>query len=117
MLAEYAGVLVLLLVALLATGGLLAVASRLGPRRPLAEKSEPGASGEAPTPGPRRRPSLRFQLVALLFLIFNVEAAFLYPWAATFREVGLPGLVAVAVFALPLGVGLVYEWSKGALEW
>jgi NADH-quinone oxidoreductase subunit A len=65
----------------------------------------------------RQRFSVKFYVVAMLFVIFNVEAIYFYPWGATFREVGLPGLVGIGLFTVPLVVGLAYEWAKGALEW
>jgi NADH-quinone oxidoreductase subunit A len=116
-LAEYAGVLIILALAILLTGGMLAIHLRLGPRRDFDEKLEPFECGEAPITSPRRRFAVKFYLVAILFVVFDVEAVFFYPWGAVFRELGAPALVAMAIFALPLVVGLAYEWMKGALEW
>lgn len=117
MLAEYAGVLILLLIAILLTGGMLAAQLWLGPQRRFPSKQEPFECGERQLVSPRRRVAVKFYLVAILFVVFDVEAVFFYPWGATFRETGVTGLVAMALFALPLVVGLAYEWAKGALEW
>jgi NADH-quinone oxidoreductase subunit A len=60
---------------------------------------------------------VKFSVVAMLFIIFNIEVAFLYPWAVVFRQLGLPGLVAVLAFLVILAVGFLYAWQRGALEW
>jgi NADH-quinone oxidoreductase subunit A len=117
MLAEYVGVLVILAIGVLLACAMLAVHQLLGPRREFAEKNEPFECGERQIVSPRARFSVKFYLVAILFVVFDVEAIFFYPWGATFREVGWPGFVAMAIFTLPLVIGLAYEWAKGALEW
>ena len=111
MLAEYLGVLIILALATMLTGGLLVIAWTAGPRRVFDEKQEPFECGERPVTSPRQRIAVKFYLVAILFVVFSVEAIYFYPWGATFREVGLPGLVAIALFAVPLVVGLAYEFS------
>jgi NADH-quinone oxidoreductase subunit A len=116
-LAEFAGVLLMLALALLVAGGMLTVHRLLGPRRRFPEKLEPFECGESQIVSPSQRFSVKFYLVAILFLIFDLEAVFFYPWGALFRELGLFGLGAMSVFTVPLVVGLVYEWRKGALEW
>jgi len=116
-LAEYAGVLIILALATALTVAMLVLQLRLGPKRDFDEKLEPFECGESPVESPRGRYAVRFFLVAILFVIFDVEAMFFYPWGAVFRELGMPGLVAIGVFTVPLVVGLVYEWKKGALEW
>jgi NADH-quinone oxidoreductase subunit A len=60
---------------------------------------------------------VKFSVVAMLFIIFDIEVAFLYPWAVVFRQLGLPGLMAVLVFLVILAVGFLYAWQRGALEW
>jgi NADH-quinone oxidoreductase subunit A len=60
---------------------------------------------------------IKFSVVAMLFIIFDIEVAFLYPWAVVFRQLGLPGLVAVLAFLVILAVGFLYAWQRGALEW
>jgi NADH-quinone oxidoreductase subunit A len=117
MLSEYLGVLLMLGLAVLLTVGMLLVHVYSGPKRRFAKKLEPFECGEEPIVSPRRRIAVKFYLVAILFVVFDVEAAFFYPWGATFHETGVPGLVSMAIFTVPLVVGLVYEWSKGALEW
>ncbi len=117
MLSEYLGVLLMLGIAVLLTVGMLLVHLYLGPKRDFEAKLEPFECGERPLVSPRQRHSVKFYLVAILFVVFDVEAVFFYPWGATFRETGVPGLVAIAIFTLPLVVGLIYEWRKGALEW
>jgi NADH-quinone oxidoreductase subunit A len=65
----------------------------------------------------RMKFDVRYYLVAILFIIFDLEIAFLFPWAVAIREIGAPGLIAMGLFLLILVVGFVYEWKKGALEW
>lgn len=115
MIAEYLGVLIILATALLVLGGLLGI-HLLGARR-LAEKQEPIACGESRVLSSRQHSAVKFYLVAILFVVFDVAAIYFYSWGATFREVGLPGLVAMTVFTVPLVIALIYEWRKGALEW
>jgi len=117
MLAEYSGVLVILAISSVLVGGLLGVHLLVGPRREFEEKQQPFECGEEPIVSPRQRYAVKFYLVAILFVVFDVEAIYFYPWGATFRETGLFGLAAISIFTLPLVVGLVYEWMKGALEW
>lgn len=117
MLSEYIGVLLMLGFALLLTVGMMLVHVFSGPKRLFDEKLAPFECGEEQIVSPRQRHSVKFYLVAILFVVFDVEAVFFYPWGATFQETGIPGLVAMAVFTVPLVVGLAYEWSKGALEW
>jgi len=117
MLADYAGVLIILTLAIVIAGGLLAAQMLLGPRRRFAEKLEPFECGEKQTFSPRQRFAVKFYLVAILFVVFDVEALFFYPWGALFQDLGWHGYWAMLVFTVPLVVGLVYEWRKGALEW
>ena len=117
MLAEYSGVLLLLLVALIVAGVMLLVQQLLSPSREFAEKQEPFECGESPIVSPHQRFSVKFYLVAILFIIFDVEAVFFYPWGALFMDLGWFGLIEMATFVIVLGVGLAYVWMKGALEW
>jgi NADH-quinone oxidoreductase subunit A len=117
MLAEYAGVLVILVVGLVIVGGMLTIHLLLGPRRRFDEKLEPFECGEKQIVSPRQRYAVKFYLVAILFVVFDVEAIFFYPWGAVFGELGWFGYIAMLVFTLPLVVGLAYEWMKGGLEW
>lgn len=89
----------------------------LGPQRPSKRKGEPYESGMRPIgPGTRQMP-VRFYLVAVLFILFDIEVIFLLPWAVVFRKLGLFGLIEIGVFLVILLVGYVYAWKKGALEW
>ena len=117
MLAEYSGVLIILALAFVVAGGLLTLHLVVGPRRQFAEKLEPFECGERQIVSPHQRFAVKFYLVAILFVVFDVEALFFYPWGALFSELGWYGYWAMLVFTVPLVVGLVYEWMKGALEW
>ena len=117
MLAGYTGILVILIVGTVLIGAMLGVHLLLGPRRKFAEKLEPFECGEKQIVSPRQRYAVKFYMVAILFVVFDVEAIFFYPWAAVFGELSWFGYGAMLVFTLPLVVGLVYEWLKGGLEW
>ena len=117
MLAEYIGVLVILVVGGILIGAMLGVHLLLGPRRDFAEKQEPFECGEKQIVSPRQRYAVKFYTVAILFVVFDVEAIFFYPWAAVFDELSWFGYGAILVFTVPLAVGLAYEWLKGGLEW
>jgi NADH-quinone oxidoreductase subunit A len=117
-LAPYGPLLVVLLVA----GGLGALVSvmsaLLGPKRPSAIKSTIFEAGSEPSPGTaRQRFAVKFYVVALLFIVFDVETVFLYPWAVNFKALGWFGYVEMLVFAVTLVIGLAYVWKKGALDW
>jgi len=88
-----------------------------GPRRPSARKAAPYESGMTPLgPGNRRMP-VRYYLVAVLFILFDIEVVFFLPWAVSFRQLGLFGLVEMVIFIVILLVGYIYAWKRGALEW
>ena len=88
-----------------------------GPRRPSERKSSPYESGMTPIgPGTRRIP-VRFYMVAVLFILFDIEVIFLLPFAVVFRQLGWFGIIEMGIFILILLVGYVYAWKKGALEW
>jgi len=116
-LAEFVGVLLILIVAMLVAGLLGGVHKLLGPRREFAEKQEPFECGERQIVSPKQRFSVKFYLVAMLFVLFDLEAVFFYPWGALFRDLGVYGFVVMSIFTVPLVIGLLYEWRKGALEW
>lgn len=117
MLAEFSGVLLFLAIALVIAGVLIALQLTVGPRRVFDEKQEPFECGETQIVSPHQRFSVKFYLVAILFVIFDIEVLFFFPWGALFSELGFFGYGAMLVFTLPLVVGLLYEWMKGALEW
>ncbi|MCC6334025.1 MAG: NADH-quinone oxidoreductase subunit A [Myxococcales bacterium] len=93
------------------------IAGLLGPRSPSAVKSEIFEGGNPPIGSARQRFAVKFYVVALLFIVFDVEAVFLYPWAVNFQQLGWFGYATMAVFAATLVVALVYVWKKGALSW
>ncbi|MDX1648758.1 MAG: NADH-quinone oxidoreductase subunit A [Myxococcota bacterium] len=117
MLAEFSGVLLILVVALLVAAGMILAHKLLGPRRVFDSKLDPFECGEKQIVSPKQRFSVKFYLVAMLFLLFDLEAVFFYPFGALFRELGWYGFGAISVFTVPLVVGLLYEWRKGALDW
>lgn len=95
----------------------VALGHLFGPRRRTARKGQPYESGVIPYgPGQRRMP-VHFYLIAVLFILFDIEIVFLLPWAVVLRKLGITGLIQMLVFILVLLVGLVYAWKKGALEW
>ena len=96
---------------------LLLIAEKVGPKKPSVVKGEPFESGNPPKGDARVRFSVKFYLVAMLFLVFDIEVVFLYPWAILFRRLGLFGLVEMGIFLFILSVGFIYVWKKGALEW
>jgi len=89
----------------------------LGPKKPTPEKAAPYECGMPPVGDARERQSVKFYLVAMIFLLFDIEVAFLYPWAMALRELGWTGFVQVVLFMLLLLAGYVYVWRKGALDW
>jgi NADH-quinone oxidoreductase subunit A len=108
-----------ILIALGATVGIVGVAlsNLLGPKKPTAEKAAPYECGVPPVGSARERQSVKFYLVAMIFLLFDIEVAFLYPWAMALRDLGWTGYYQILVFfALLLG-GFVYVWRKGVLDW
>jgi NADH-quinone oxidoreductase subunit A len=89
----------------------------LGPKNPTPEKEAPYECGMPPVGDARERQSVKFYLVAMIFLLFDIEIAFLYPWAMALRDLGWTGFLQVALFMLLLLAGYVYVWRKGALDW
>ena len=112
----YVGLFILLVAGFVATT--LALARLIAPSRKSSRmKGQNYETGETPVTDPWRPFPVRYYIFALLFLIFDVEAAFLYPWAVIYRSLGLYGFVEMVIFVLILGVGLAYAWKKGALKW
>lgn len=113
----YVAVLVSFAIAALVVGVFLGAGALIRPRRPSRVKEEAFECGN-PSSGPARgRFSVKFYLTAILFIVFDVEVVFLYPWAVMFRSLGLFGFIEMVVFVLVLTLGFVYVWRKGALEW
>jgi NADH-quinone oxidoreductase subunit A len=117
MLTEYFPILIFLLIATGMGVGLIAAGGILGPRRPNSEKLSAYECGFESFEDARMKFDVRFYLVAILFIIFDLEIAFLFPWAVALGEIGMTGLIAMSLFLSVLVVGFVYEWKKGALEW
>lgn len=114
---EYLPIVVLIVLASVLAVLVVVIGHLFGPRRPSARKSVPYESGMRPIgPGARRMP-VRFYLVAVLFILFDIEIIFFLPWAVVYRKLGLFGLVEMLIFIGILLVGYVYAWKKGALEW
>lgn len=113
----YFPLLVLFALAGIVVLALLLIAEKIGPKSLNPAKAEPFESGNPPKGDARIRFSVRFYLVAMLFLIFDLEVVFLYPWAILFRRLGLFGLVEMGIFLAILVIGFIYVWKKGALEW
>src|SRR5436189_2238987 len=95
----------------------IVLSSVLGPRKPTPEKLAPYEFGMRPVGDARERQSVKFYLVAMIFLLFDIEIAFLYPWAMALRELGWNGFVQVLLFMVLLLAGYVYVWRKGVLDW
>ncbi|MBD3165640.1 NADH-quinone oxidoreductase subunit A [bacterium] len=110
-----------ILITFLVVGGFaiisLIASHLLGPKRFSPVKQDTYECGVDYVGDSRKRFSVKFYLVAVLFLIFDLEVVFMYPWAVNFRELGLYGFWTMGVFLLILTIGLLYEWKKGALEW
>ena len=122
MLASYLPILVLFLVAAFIAVFVTVVSGILGPQRPSRRKLMPYESGMEPIGQAQRRFPIKFNLVAMIFIVFDVELVFLYPWAVSFRRfleagAGLQSLAIVGVFVFILVVGLIYDLRKGGLEW
>ena len=116
-LAEYWPILLFIGVATGLGLVLLALGLLAGPRRPESEKLSPYECGFEAFEDARMRFDVRYYLLAILFIIFDLEIAFLFPWAVVFTSIGLTALIEMALFLLLLVVGFAYVWKKGALEW
>ncbi|MDZ4770453.1 MAG: NADH-quinone oxidoreductase subunit A [Chloroflexota bacterium] len=116
-LAQFAPIGVLLVIAILVSIIILVISRLFGPWNPTTRKTAPYESGMKPIGPANRRYSVRFYLIAVLFILFDIEVIFFLPWAVVFRDMGLYAFVAMGVFIGILTVGLIYEWKVGALEW
>ncbi|HXZ99546.1 MAG TPA: NADH-quinone oxidoreductase subunit A [Candidatus Binatia bacterium] len=117
MLTDFAPVLVFLGICILFGAGVPLLNQVLGPRRPRPEKDLPYESGIVPVVSARRRFSVSFYVTAMLFIVFDVESIFLFPWATIVRQLKIFGIVEMGIFILTLLLGLLYIWAKGALKW
>jgi NADH-quinone oxidoreductase subunit A len=117
MLAEYFPILLFILVGIAFGLVPMGLGKLLAPNRPDPEKLSPYECGFEPFEDARMKFDVRYYLVAILFILFDLEIAFLFPWAAVINDIGFAGFVSMMVFLAILVVGFVYEWMKGALEW
>ncbi|WP_313916986.1 NADH-quinone oxidoreductase subunit A [Tahibacter sp.] len=117
MLAEYWPILLFLVAATGLGLVLLAVGTVLGPKSPDARKQSAYECGFEAFEDARMKFDVRYYLIAILFIIFDLEIAFLFPWAVVFKQIGLVALIEMGLFLALLVVGFVYVWKKGALEW
>jgi NADH-quinone oxidoreductase subunit A len=117
MLGAYLPILVLVVIAVAFGLGSVIFSTLIGPKKPSAVKLAPYECGCEPVGSARERFSIKFYLIAMLFILFDIEAVFLYPWAVLFKRLGVFGLMEMGVFIAILFVGYVYVWKKGALEW
>ena len=117
MLGNYLPILIFMCVTLLMGTVFIILGKLLGPSRPDAEKNSPYECGFEAFEDSRMKFDVRYYLVAILFIIFDLEIAFLFPWAIVLDQIGTFGLMAMAVFLGVLVIGFIYEWKKGALEW
>ena len=115
--AQYLPLLVMLILAILFAGLSILASKILGPKRPTVAKSAPYECGIVPDREPAERFPVRFYLVAMIFIIFDIEIIFLYPWAVIFRQLGAFGLWEMLIFASAVFVSFVYLIGNGALNW
>ena len=117
MLSNYLPVLIFVIIAIVMAGVVIGIGFLLGPRRPDSEKLSPYECGFEAFEDSRMKFDVRYYLVANLFIIFDQEIAFLFPWAIVLDKIGMFGFVSMAIFLGILVIGFIYEWKKGALEW
>ena len=117
MLENYFPILLFILVGLAVGIGPLVLGLLVSPHKPDAAKNSPYECGFEAFEDARMKFDVRYYLVAILFILFDLEIAFLFPWAVVLQEIGLFGFIAMMVFLSVLVIGFIYEWMKGALEW
>ena len=115
--SEYIGIAVCFVLAGAIAGTMVFLASTLGRKRPSPAKLEPFECGKDPFSLPGGKLAIKFYLTAILFILFDVEIVFLYPWAVIYRKLGMVGLVEMGIFLGILMVGYLYAWKDGALNW
>ncbi len=113
----YFPILVQIVIAVAVAGGLIGVSALLGKRARSPQKDTPYECGIEPTGSARERFSVKFYLVGMIFILFDIEAVFLYPWAMVFRELKMFAFVEMLLFVVLILVGYFYVWKKGALDW
>lgn len=114
---EYVAIAIMIVLATVIALIAIGLGTLFGPKKQSAAKSMPYESGMNPYGEGTRRMPVRFYIIAVLFILFDIEVVFFLPWAITFRQLGLFGLIEMIVFIVILLVGYVYAWKKGALEW
>lgn len=114
---EYIGIAVSFLLAGGVAGAMVFLGSTLGKKNPTPEKLAPFECGKEPFAIPMGRLAIKFYLTAILFILFDVELVFLYPWAVVYRSLGFLGLAEMGIFLVVLMVGYIYAWRNGALDW
>jgi NADH-quinone oxidoreductase subunit A len=117
MLENYIPILIFLIISLVMGTAFFIIGYLFGPKHPDSEKMSPYECGFEAFEDARMQFDVRYYLVAILFIIFDLEIAFFLPWAVALREVGVVGFWAMMIFLAVLVVGFIYEWRKGALEW
>ena len=115
--ADYLPILVMIIIVTAFAAIALLFSAITGPRRPTPVKLSPYESGMPPIGSARRRFSIKYYLTAVLFILFDIEIIFFYPWAVLFRDLGWFGLIEMGLFMLVLLIGFVYVWRKGGFEW
>ncbi len=115
--SAYLPVLIFLVVATAFGIGALLIGEIFRMKKPYSDKLMPYESGNPPVGEPRYRFSVKFYIIAMLFVVFDVEAIFLYPWAVVFDKIGLYAFVEMIIFIVILLVGYIYAWRKGAFTW
>jgi len=113
----FAPILIMIALGAAFAGGSVLLSQFVGPRKPTPEKSAPYECGMPPVGDARERQSVKFYLVAMIFLLFDIEVAFLYPWAIAFRSLGTTGYWQIVTFFALLVTGYIYVWRKGAFDW
>ncbi len=117
MLGAYLPILLLVVIAICFGLGAMVFSAFVGPKKPSALKLAPYECGCEPVGSARERFSVKFYLIAMMFILFDIEAVFMYPWSILFKKLGMFGLIEMGVFIAILLVGYIYVWKKGALEW
>ena len=116
-LKEYFSIMLFLFIAGALSAGFILINYIFSPKKPDPEKLSPYECGFEPFNDSRMEFDVRFYLVAILFIIFDLEIAFLFPWAVSLGKIGLFGYVSMMIFLSVLTIGFIYEWKKGALDW
>ena len=117
MLSDYLPILVIFLVALFIAVFVIIASGLLGPKRPTKRKLMPYESGMEPIGSAQRRFPIKFNLVAMIFILFDIEVIFFFPYALVYKRLGVFGLIEIGLFMIILLIGFIYIWKKGALEW